>query len=793
MNVVVPASIYQKKQRCFSHMKSEDKKKAKLCFFDILALILGFFLGQAVLLKGLSPFGVAYLAIFSKSSLKRLLLIGMGVGAGTLLGKGWQGLGFMLSAVLGIYLVRLFRAKITHDSIRGVLISGMVLGYRFLCYSLIDGDLYKLLMGVIEALFILFISWLFMEGAADLFLSQHKRFDRTNLLAIILLTAGVVIGLPALQVVGVTVKEIFIQILIMVVAYVGGVTSSTVLGMILGLALSLTDLYNPALIGTYGFIGISAGFFREYGRIAIVLGMTLAVFVFTGLGIIDATLYEVVISCLIAGTIFFTLPNSFLRKFQQTFLGFAEMKISDDNYPIDLQERFRERLEEFSQVFTELGATFKEVSAVELEDDDLSNFLNIISNRVCKGCDYVSHCWDKQFYQTYTQIFKLLTLLENKGQAQSDDFIQLLKGHCRNLSRLKKSVESSLDIYKLQRQWSHKLKEQQAIVADQLSEMARIINDFSKELVLCRGSKEDLELLLKLRLSEEGINVANCRVVGDVTDEKLNISILKENCAGASECRKIFKLINYLIPQPMNNYERSCSLETGQRLCCLQFCPARRFKVNLGFCSKPSTGEIKSGDTLMYQQLKSGKFMTILSDGMGTGEDAARESRSAARLVQKIIKAGFDHELAVRTVNTALLSRSREECFATLDIAFIDLLNGELELIKIGAAATFIKRGHDVNLVRGSSLPVGILQSVEPNIFKRRLISGDFVVMMTDGILDAVKISNKEDWMARLLRQCSFDSPNDLAAYLYEQAIGKGNQEDDMTVVVLQLEKETIH
>ncbi|MCG8643428.1 MAG: hypothetical protein MI862_27115, partial [Desulfobacterales bacterium] len=345
-------------------------------------------------------------------------------------------------------------------------------------------------------------------------------------------------------------NEVFIKILIMVVAYTGGVTSSTVLGMILGLALSLTDLYNPALIGTYGFIGISAGFFRDYGRIAIVLGLTLAVLVFTGLGIIEATLYEVVLNCLIAGAIFLILPNSFIKKFQETFLSFTDMKIQGADTRIDLQERFRERLEEFSQVFTELGATFKEVSAVELEDDDLSNFLDIISNRVCKGCDYVSHCWDKQFYQTYTQIFKLLTHLENKGQAQSKDFVQLLKGHCRNLNRLKKSVESSLDIYKLQRQWSNKLKEQQVIVADQLSEMARIINDFSKELVLCQGNKEDLEQMLELRLREEGIKVAHCRVIGDVADEKLNISILKESCSGTSECRKIFKIINHLIAQP---------------------------------------------------------------------------------------------------------------------------------------------------------------------------------------------------------------------------------------------------
>ncbi len=793
MNVVVPASMYTNKQKSFTQPKAQESGKVKIKLIDFLAAVLGFFLGQAVLLKGLAPFGAGYLVIFTKYHPQRLTLISLGVGLGAFIRDGWIGLGVVVAALLGIYLIKLWEGRIPHDSVKGIIISGAVLGFHLLIYSFQPANFYQLLMGVLEALFILCLGWLFAEGGMSIFAGSKKRFERINLLAILFMMSGVIIGLPTIELVGINLLQVVIQSLILVAAVAGGVTHGTILGMFLGLSLALTEFHNPVIIGIYGFAGLTIGYFREYGKFASILGLTLVSLIFAGLGMVDYQLHEIFLQSLLVGVIFFMLPNSVITNLKRYLPGTGELLVHEENYQQELQHRFTEKLDEFAQVFAELGSTFKEVTAAEeVEEDDMSYFLYIISNRVCKGCDYESHCWEKQFYQTYTQIFKLLSVLENKGQAQGEDFVRLLKGHCRNLNRLKDSVDGSLEIYQLHRHWSKMLKNQQAIVGDQLTEVARVIEGFSHELDICNVKKEDLEQRLNSRLMEEGLKIISCRLTGEVGDEQLNIIVTKENCSDDSECRRIFKIINQMIPQTMTNYERSCGLEDGTGVCYLKFCPARNFNVKVGFYGKQKAGEVISGDTFIYQQLKSGKFMTILSDGMGTGEEAARESRSATRLIQRIIRAGFDHNLAVRTVNTALLSRSTEECFATVDISLIDLFNGELELIKIGASASFIKRGYEVNLVRGSSLPVGILQNVEPASFKRRLLVGDFVIMMTDGILDAVNISNKEDWMVRLLRQCSFDSPDDLAKYIYDQALSNGQPEDDMTVVVLKLEEEKL-
>lgn len=794
MSVVLPASMYRTRQKNMALQQTAGRSKMKVKAVDLIFALVGCIVGQASLLEGMTPFGVAYLAAFVNLHPQRLVLISLGVGIGSVLARGWVGMGVIVAALLGVYVIRLGEEFFAHDALKGLMLAIPVFGFHMLAYLFHRGDFYRLIMGLLEPMMILLISWLFAEGLTGIVLGTKQRLSRMDLLALLFLSSSIVIGLPFVQVAGIQLGLVAGNLCLLAVAYAGGISCGTVFGMFLGVILSLTGLYDPLVIGLYGFAGLMVGFFRDWGKMAAILGLVLTSLVFAGLGLMQMTLQNSLVETLVAGGLLFLVPNSVITKMRRFLPGTGELIIREADYQEEQQRQFVGRLAEISQVFAELGTTFKEVTAVEeIEEDDLSYFLYVISNRVCKGCEYASHCWDKQFYQTYTQIFKLLTVLENQGQARGEDFIRLLKGHCRNLSRLRNLVDGSLEIYELHRQWSQKLKKQQAIVAEQLQEVAQIISGFSKELSLSSTRKEDMERILRTRLEENGVKVAYCRLSGEVGDDQFTVTLSKERCMGDGDCRKAFQVISQMVDQPLTCYERECGEETGQRLCHLKYCPARRYKISVGVCGTSRDGEMISGDSYMYQQLRSGKFMTILSDGMGTGEDAARESKSATNLVQQIIKAGFNHGLAVRTVNSALLSRSTDECYATIDLSFVDLFTGELEMIKIGAVDSFIKRGSEVSMIRGGSLPAGILQNVEPARTKRRLMPGDFVVMMTDGIPDAVNTVNKEEWIVRLLRQCSFDSPEDLARYIFCEAKGNGPSHDDMTVVVLRLEEERIH
>ena len=133
-----------------------------------------------------------------------------------------------------------------------------------------------------------------------------------------------------------------------------------------------------------------------------------------------------------------------------------------------------------------------------------------------------------------------------------------------------------------------------------------------------------------------------------------------------------------------------------------------------------------------------------VSDGMGTGEKAAAESKAAIELLEQFAAAGFSRELAVQLINSALLLRRAEENYATLDICSIDLYDGQAEFIKLGAVASFICRGNRAISVYAHTLPAGILEQVRVEKNDMRLKDGDLILLLTDGIADALEESRRQ-------------------------------------------------
>lgn len=212
--------------------------------------------------------------------------------------------------------------------------------------------------------------------------------------------------------------------------------------------------------------------------------------------------------------------------------------------------------------------------------------------------------------------------------------------------------------------------------------------------------------------------------------------------------------------------------------------------VELGTARIAKDGAMISGDSQAAYFLKKGKYVVVLSDGMGAGPEAAEESRATISLLTRLLETGFQEELAVKTVNSALMIRAQEDSFATLDLTVIDLYHGDADFIKIGAAASFIKRGESIGIIKSTSLPIGILHQMEADVIKQELEPGDIIVMMTDGLLESVEDRvDKEQWVVDVLAGCRTGDPQNLADFL----LNKGRQNagnsipDDMTVVVIKI------
>jgi stage II sporulation protein E len=227
-----------------------------------------------------------------------------------------------------------------------------------------------------------------------------------------------------------------------------------------------------------------------------------------------------------------------------------------------------------------------------------------------------------------------------------------------------------------------------------------------------------------------------------------------------------------------------CQIKKG--VCAARFMEDQRLRIASGVAHLAKNSRNGSGDSYSVMELKNGSCLLVLSDGMGSGERARRESAATVGLLEDFIESGFEKELAVRMINSILVLKSSEESFSTLDICSVDLYTGEAEFIKIGAASTFLLRNGKVSVIRASTLPMGMLNEVDLEITARSLRHNDMVLMVTDGITDAVAHRyDQEGWLTETLRGCRYLNPQDIADFVLSEAqrLSDGLPKDDMTVL----------
>ena len=116
----------------------------------------------------------------------------------------------------------------------------------------------------------------------------------------------------------------------------------------------------------------------------------------------------------------------------------------------------------------------------------------------------------------------------------------------------------------------------------------------------------------------------------------------------------------------------------------------------------------------------------------------------------------------------------------------MDLYTGICSFLKAGAASTFIKRGHGVETITSESLAAGLVQQIDFETASRKLYHGDYLIMMTDGVLDALPVQKEEETMKEIILDVHEESPKELGREILERVLGYSDYRarDDMTVLV---------
>lgn len=209
------------------------------------------------------------------------------------------------------------------------------------------------------------------------------------------------------------------------------------------------------------------------------------------------------------------------------------------------------------------------------------------------------------------------------------------------------------------------------------------------------------------------------------------------------------------------------------------------YRLEFGIAKAKKNGNTILGDSSTRIKLKDGKILIALSDGMGTGDEAARNSKKVVINLESLLNTGFEEERAVKLINSYLLVSKQEDNFATIDAMIFNPENGLANFIKIGACPTFIRTNNGIVTIESNSLPAGILGEINIETREKILKSGNVVVMVTDGVIDAQPEKNEQALM-EVISAVKNTSAQRLADIILQEALDSnfGIARDDMTVIV---------
>lgn len=334
--------------------------------------------------------------------------------------------------------------------------------------------------------------------------------------------------------------------------------------------------------------------------------------------------------------------------------------------------------------------------------------------------------------------------------------------------------------------WQQKLAENKNLMAEHLQEMAEIMTSVASEARCCQPMSVRRFRQIAHALREVDIQIKNLYLIeNELGRMEISISMknTKKTTLSADEVGDLLSvLLNIRLISAGDN-----PFFVGGEWKTFYYIEEAKFHVLTGVAKAVKETEKISGDNYAFFATGTGNQTAILSDGMGSGDKACADSTMVVELMEKFLEAGFQTETAVQMINSSLVSGGENTNMSTLDLCSIDLYSGECRFVKVGSSSSYIKRQHLVDRISAGNLPMGIFQKPDMEIVGRTLVDGDYVIMVSDGILDALSQGIGEDMLPEVIGDSNLENPGEIAGSILNFCIHqcRGHIRDDMTVLVI--------
>ncbi len=444
------------------------------------------------------------------------------------------------------------------------------------------------------------------------------------------------------------------------------------------------------------------------------------------------------------------------------------------------------RMRSLAAVFNEMQNTYRNLTRAALPPQETAMLLcTELAGSVCAECPHRAICrkTTNASQEIDQSIIHLAKAGLKRGSVTLLDVPNTLAVKCTRINTLMTALNKYLAANRNKEQIIAGLDSGKILMANLLAGISQLCSKFAND--VCRSVVFDNERgeMVKEELLFRNIFAEDC-LITKTTQNEYVVSVLVPR--GDAKNQRIEKVVSQVCGHKMITDEIVDADTKGYAIVSVRSAP--KYSILFGMAGVTKGVNQTSGDNFSFLRVTNEKTLMALCDGMGAGERAARASTLALSLVENFYKAGFPDEIIMYSVNQ-LLTFTGQDVFSALDMCVFDLATGEVDFIKVGAVDGYIKRAREVEVVEAGSLPLGILDDIEPKITKAMLSAGDMVVLVSDGVLDV--FGGERVALAGFINNLDITNPQQLADQLIAKVSASvdGYPADDCTVTVAQIVK----
>jgi stage II sporulation protein E len=464
------------------------------------------------------------------------------------------------------------------------------------------------------------------------------------------------------------------------------------------------------------------------------------------------------ITILVSGLLFLIAPSINIKK----------QLLTEEFKEVTSRNKLVQRADTFASLFKQLTTVFKESNP----DVDSREYIGYMYEDVCSSCTSKEYC-----YHSKKGMSRLVKLI-NKGIVTNyeEEDLQYIKEYCINpkeyMNHIVKLHENYHRIVRVNQENQH-LKND---LFHEFSLLGGIFDNFSSSISRMQITEEHIKEHLEgyqfmisfLKQYRESEQVYT-----------LEIGLMNTNKNEIEE--ELIPILENYLNETLNVVSIKDSMNhLGYTSVILKH--TINFVLQHGF-QQFSLDPMACGDSYIAFHQNMDHYLAI-SDGMGQGKEASKESKLTLDILSKLVMNGIGLKDTLDSINTLLKIKNQSDMFTTLDLCTVNLANARAKLVKYGANSSFIISQGKIDEIDCRTLPVGIVSHLPMTTYETHLEADDIIIMASDGVGN-----NFKQIVEDAIFLISDLHPQEISTILMERVLEERNL-DDISIMAIKIVKQ---